>query len=155
MSSSTILIGRLVKDIEVKKATNGTEYGLIRLAVRRNYKPKDGEAITDFFNIPVFNKGSILNLMEYTQKGSLLAVHGQLQTNTVMENNEQKTYINIWANQFEFLSNPRKHPDTEDKITREIDIEGKDLTQNVQEEIQNEIANINFDSDQLSFNTQE
>lgn len=152
MSATTTLIGRLVKDIEIKTSEKNKPYGLLRLAVRRTYKSKDGEYVTDFYSMPVFNEQQIKNIKQYTTKGSLLAVHGNLQTNIISENDKNRTYINIIPENFIFLSNPKNHsnlsqdlnldnPERQNIETASIEVEELEEIY-----IQNEIDNFNINN---------
>lgn len=152
MSATTTLIGRLVKEIEIKQSGNNKEYGLIRLAVRRTYKNKNGEYPSDFYTMPVFGEKQIKNLKAYTTKGSLIAVHGTLETNTTTDNNQSRTYINIIPNNFIFLANPKKSNNTD--VEKELDLDYPVNTDNpLVEEIdyQNEIPNYVFNADEQPF----
>lgn len=102
------MVGRLVRPIELKKGSGDIEYGVITLATRRSYRNKKGEYVTDFFNIPIFERHHLDNISKYTQKGSLIAVYGHLETNVVKDNNQHKVYTNIVPNHFEFLTKPKK-----------------------------------------------
>ena len=47
MLNQTVLVGRLVKDPEVKTLEDGKEVSNITLAVQRSYKNENGEYETD------------------------------------------------------------------------------------------------------------
>lgn len=150
MSATTTLIGRLVKDIEIKQSDNKKEYGLIRLAVRRTYKNQNGEYPSDFYTIPVFGENQMRNLQKYTTKGSLIAVHGTLETNIATDNDKSRTYINIIPNNFVFLSNPKV--ENESNKMKELDYPGNsDKLFNNETYYQNEISNYMFNPDEQPF----
>lgn len=149
MSATTTLIGRLVKDIEIKQSNNNKEYGLIRLAVRRKYKNQDGEYPTDFFVMPVFNKNNISSLKKYTTKGSLIAVHGTLETNQTTDNEQTRTYINIIPNDFIFLATPKS---SEDNQEPEFEMPIRlDNYPHEEPEFQNEVPNYVVNTDEHPF----
>ena len=51
MYSSVTLVGRLTRDPEVHKTSNGTKVNNITLAINRPYTDKNGERITDFIRV--------------------------------------------------------------------------------------------------------
>lgn len=88
------LIGRLVKDPDMKMTQNGKEMVNITLAVKRDYKVGDDYA-TDFINCTAF--GTTANYVsKYVHKGEWLAVIGSLQINPLKQGNgETKYYTNV------------------------------------------------------------
>ena len=51
MFNKTILMGRIVNDLELKTTPNGVAVCSFRVAVDRRYQTKGEEKKTDFFNI--------------------------------------------------------------------------------------------------------
>ena len=72
------LIGNLVRDIELKQTSNGSNYARFSIAVSRNFKNEDGEYTTDFFNIVAWRKTAEF-ISNYFHKGSRIAIVGKLQ----------------------------------------------------------------------------
>ena len=50
MLNQTVIVGRLVKEPELRQTENGTKVTNITLAVPRSYKNVDGEYETDFIS---------------------------------------------------------------------------------------------------------
>lgn len=67
------LMGRLVKDIELKKGKNDNVYGVFTLAVNR----KENKEIADFIDCVAFGKLAEI-ISEYTEKGNRIIVTGSL-----------------------------------------------------------------------------
>lgn len=89
-------IGRITKNIEIKKTSNGKEYAIFQLAVTHPYsKQKE----TDFIPCQVWNKQAIV-LQKYCQKGSQIAITGVLQS---FKNKGDKTQWIVQVSQYEFL----------------------------------------------------
>lgn len=88
------LIGRLVKDLEVKESENKKKYGYITLAVNRTYKNAEGNYDTDFIDMIVWNDIAE-RVSEYCHKGDLIAVNGRIETRmtTVDDHNEKVTSL--------------------------------------------------------------
>ena len=75
----TLLIGRLVKDAELKYlAGSGVAVAKITLAVD-NYNSKTGEKGADFIPVVLYDKKAE-NVAQYTQKGSQIAIEGRIKT---------------------------------------------------------------------------
>ena len=64
------LIGRLTRDIDLRKTPQGDSVGRFTLAVDRNYKNKQGEYDADFINCTIW-RGAADILARYAQKGTL------------------------------------------------------------------------------------
>lgn len=72
------MMGRLTRDPEIK--TSGDfSVAHFSIAVDRDYKTKDGERETDFFDIVAF-RGTALFVEKYFKKGQLVAVSGRIET---------------------------------------------------------------------------
>lgn len=56
MLNSTVIQGRITRDPELKKTNSGQSVTSFSLAVERDFKPKDGDRITDFIDCTVFGK---------------------------------------------------------------------------------------------------
>jgi len=109
MLNQSILVGRIVRDPEIRKTEEGTTVTNVTLAVQRPYKNKEGEYETDFITCVLW-KGVAETTAEYCQKGDLIGVRGRIQT---FKNNEDKTEINVVAERVTFLSS-KKMPDKEE-----------------------------------------
>ena len=88
------LIGRLVKDLEVKESENKKKYGYITVAVNRTYKNAEGNYDTDFIDMIVWNDIAE-RISEYCHKGDLIVVNGRIETRmtTVDDHNEKVTSL--------------------------------------------------------------
>lgn len=88
------LIGRLVKDLEIKESENKKKYGYITVAVNRTYKNAEGNYDTDFIDMIVWNDIAE-RISEYCHKGDLIAVNGRIETRmvTVDDHNEKVTSL--------------------------------------------------------------
>ena len=103
--NKVVLIGRMVKDPELKFIQNtGTATTTITIAVDKyNAKTKEKEA--DFINVVVWGKQAE-TLSEYTTKGSQIAISGRIQTRSYEAKDGTKRYVTeVVANEIEFLGN--------------------------------------------------
>lgn len=104
MLNQTVVVGRIVRDLEVKETESGKQYSSITLAVPRSFKNADGEYDTDFINVMLWN-GIASNTAEYCKKGDLVAVKGRLQTNQVeKEDGTKETKMSLVCERLTFLT---------------------------------------------------
>ena len=74
-----LLVGRLVKDIDLRHPENNKAIGNTTIALNREYKNAAGNYETDFINIVLFGIQAE-NLSKYSQKGDLIGISGKIQT---------------------------------------------------------------------------
>lgn len=74
------LIGRLIRDPELKALPNGTKVAKFGLATNHSFKKDDGTKIenTSFHNIVVFGKSAEI-ISQYSKKGAELYVDGRIE----------------------------------------------------------------------------
>ena len=92
MLNQTVLVGRLVKEPELRQTENGKKVTNITLAVPRSYKNMNGEYDTDFISWVLWS-GIAENTVEYVKKGDLLGVKGRIQTRTYEDVDANRKYI--------------------------------------------------------------
>lgn len=100
------VIGRLVKDLEIKESENKKKYGYITVAVNRTYKNAEGNYDTDFIDMIVWNELAE-RISEYCHKGDLIGVTGRIETRMreVEDHNEKVT--SLVAEKVSFLSSKK------------------------------------------------
>lgn len=99
--------GRLVADPEMKVFEDGSKVCNFRLAVRRDFKNRDGEYESDFFNYAA--GGPSADFMEkYGRKGRMVLVHGALRSRPYTDKDGNKrTDISVRVNNIEFEDSAR------------------------------------------------
>ena len=113
MLNQVILIGRLVKKPELKESDKKVNYIKATLAVQSDFKNKDGNYDTEFFEFTTFGK-TAENTAKYIEKGSLLSIVGNLNNNVYTDKNGVKHYqMSIIANKVSFLSKGTKKEEQE------------------------------------------
>jgi len=78
MLNQVVLMGRMVKDAELKKTANGTQVSSFAVAVDRDYKTESGATITDFIDVVAWRNTAEF-VSKYFPKGSMICVCGRLQ----------------------------------------------------------------------------
>ena len=103
MLNKVILIGRLVRDPELRYTPNGKAVANFTLAVDRGFKDKEtGESQADFIRIVTWNKQAEL-CANNLAKGRLVAVEGSIRTGSY-EKDGQKVYTtDVQATRVVFL----------------------------------------------------
>lgn len=102
MLNQAIVVGRLVKEPELKKTENGASYGIITLACQRSFKNADGVYETDFIDFKIFGQVAEATA-EYCKKGDVIGARARIQT----KNENDKNVIELIADKITFLSNKK------------------------------------------------
>ena len=107
MLNRIVLIGRLVRDPELRYTSNGTPVSNFTLAVERNYTNQQGERDVDFIKIVTWRKLAE-TCAHHLGKGRLVAVEGSLQIRNSKSEKDGRTYINpeVVADNVRFLDWP-------------------------------------------------
>ena len=101
--NKAIIIGRLVRDPEMRTTTSGVNSTTFTVAVSRNYTNPNGERDTDFLNCVAWRKQAE-NIAKYCTKGSQVAVEGRIQTRSYDAQDGTKRYVTeIIADNVTFL----------------------------------------------------
>ena len=108
MLNQLVVVGRLVKDPELRKTDTGRNITNITLAVPRSYKNSNGEYDTDFIDCILWSNVAETTT-EYCHKGDLLGVKGRIQTRLIENEEEKKRQVTeIIAERVTFLSSSHK-----------------------------------------------
>lgn len=86
------LIGRLVKDLDLKYTPSGKAVATGTLAVNRRFKNAAGENEADFIQLQIWDK-SAENLANFTRKGSQIGVNGRIQTRNYENKEGARVYV--------------------------------------------------------------
>ena len=107
MLNQVVIVGRLVRDPEVKNLERGTKLSRITLAVPRSYKNVEGKYETDYIDCTLW-KGIAENTAEYCNKGDILGVKGRIETKTYETDSKKKYLTEVVAEKVTFLSSNKK-----------------------------------------------
>lgn len=86
MYNKISLMGRLTHSPELKVTQNGIPYVHFRIAVNRRYRPKDGDAAVDFFNVVAW-RGTAEFICKYFGKGNMIMLDGEMQSSQYTDKN--------------------------------------------------------------------
>ena len=109
MVNRVVLVGRLVKDPELRKTTSDISFATFTLAVDNRMRESDGTRGTIFIDCRVY-RDQAENLVKATRKGSKVAVDGSLnQRNFERKDGTKGKAIEIIVDSVTFLDpNPNR-----------------------------------------------
>ncbi len=107
MLNQIVIVGRLVKNPELRETEKGKKVTNITLAVPRSYKNSDGEYETDFIDCTLWT-GIAENTTEYCRKGDLLGIKGRIQTRSYDVDDSKRYVTEVIAEKVTFLTNKNK-----------------------------------------------
>lgn len=79
MLNKVIIMGRLVRDPELRRTQSGVAVTSVRIAVDRDFKGQDGTKQADFFDVVAWRSTAEF-VSKYFTKGRMAVVEGRLQT---------------------------------------------------------------------------
>ena len=106
MLNQTVLVGRIVRDPEVKELDTGKKVSNITLAVKDTFKNADGEYNTQFIDVELWG-GSAENTAEYCKQGDIVGIKGRIKTVTYEKDGQTHKKTSIVAETVTFLSNSK------------------------------------------------
>lgn len=107
MLNRVCLVGRLGRDVELKKTGNGKSYAFFSLVVGRNFKTADGQD-ADFITVVCWGKVAE-NTATYCSKGSLISIDGRLQTRTYENDKGDRVFVTeVVADSVQFIDTKKK-----------------------------------------------
>lgn len=99
------LIGRLTRDVDLRKTSKGTSVATFNLAVRRPFSVED-EA--DFIQCVIWKKAAE-SLSQYAHQGSKIGITGRLQARSYTNNHGIKVFVTeVIVNSCEFLDSKQQ-----------------------------------------------
>ena len=101
------LIGRMVKDPELKFGQNGKEYMRFSLAVKRPFSKDD----VDYINCVAFGKTAEI-LSSYTKKGHQVGIEGNLRMNQYEKDGKKMTTFEVVVNNISLIESKKTGDNT-------------------------------------------
>lgn len=100
------VVGRLVRDPEIKELENGSKVCNITLAVDREYRDKEDNKITDYLDFALWNKDAE-RLMKLSKQGALIHLEGAMQPKDIEVGEQKIRTINLKVNKYKHLANKK------------------------------------------------
>lgn len=113
--NSVCLVGRLTKDIEVRRTTSGKQVTTFDLAVRRDKEN------TDFIPVVVWDVACEY-LSKYAYKGVRIEVIGSLQMRKYTSNGKTNIVYEVIAKNVSVLNDEKKQEEVKEPIEIEYEI---------------------------------
>ena len=109
MVNRVVLVGRLVKDPELRKTASDISVATFTIAVDNAVKEQDGTRGSLFLDCRVY-RDQADNMVKFTRKGSKVAVDGSLnQRNFVRQDGSKGKVIEVYVDSVTFLDpNPNR-----------------------------------------------
>lgn len=146
------LIGRLTKEIEIKKTNSGKDVATFSLAV--NDKKVNDQQVSFFFNIVAWEQCARY-LKQYAGKGDLIGVNGRLTTRSYQNTRGDKvTVTEVVADDVMLLNKAKQAQKTSNQNTNLFYNAYQEQKSYAQSQLANEQytdGTIEFDSDDLPF----
>ena len=112
MTNNVVLIGRLVRDVDLRQTSTGKMMTYFTLAVNRNFKNEQGEQAADFIGCVAFDKKAE-NMARFLTKGSLISVEGRISTRNFQGNDGKTVYVTeVVASNITFLESKKQQGST-------------------------------------------
>lgn len=92
MINQVTLVGRLTKDPEARKTTEGKSVLSVTIAMNRPFKNQQGQVDADFVLCTIWDRAAE-NTEKYCRKGSVIGVTGRIQTRYFENDQGKRTYI--------------------------------------------------------------
>ena len=109
MLNVVAIMGRLVADPELRTTPSGVSVCTFRIACDRSYTPQGQERQADFLDVVAWRHNADF-LTKYFSKGSMVVVHGNLQSRQYQDKNgNNRTAVEIVADDLSFAG-PSKRP---------------------------------------------
>lgn len=109
MINNVVLVGRIVREPELRYTPQNTAVATFTLAVNRRFKNAQGEREADFINCVIWRQPAE-NLANWAKKGTLVGITGSIQVRNYENKEGQRVYVTeVLAENFQMLeSNSNK-----------------------------------------------
>ena len=122
MLNNVVLVGRIVRDPELRYTPQNTAVATFTLAVNRRFKNAQGEREADFINCVIWRQPAE-NLTNWAKKGTLVGITGSIQVRNYENKEGQRVYVTeVLADSFQMLeSNSNKTEKEKTKSNQDKD----------------------------------
>ena len=101
MLNCAVIMGRLTADPELRQTPSGVSVTRFTVAVDRGYVKAGEERKADFINVVAWRQTAEF-VSRYFQKGSMIAVHGSIQTGSYEKDGVKRYTVEISADNVSF-----------------------------------------------------
>lgn len=126
MVNNVVLVGRITRDVELRKTQSGTSVVSFTLAVNRKFNKEEQQA--DFINVVAWTHSADF-MAKYVEKGNLLAIEGRIQTRNYEDKTGQRVYVTeVVANSVQLLEWKERETSYQNETTNETVEEYEETT---------------------------
>ncbi|MBU5305649.1 single-stranded DNA-binding protein [Eubacterium callanderi] len=123
--NKVILVGRIVRDPELRTTNNGKSVATFPLAVDRRFK-QEGQPEADFFNIVAWGRQAEV-ICQYLGKGRQIAMNGRLQSRSYEVQDGSKRYVTeVVLEEFDFIGSKNDSAPQNSQPQQDMDL-GEDF----------------------------
>ena len=153
MINKVILVGRLTKDVELRKTNTNTSVCSFTLACNRRFASNTGNGPTaDFINCVAWRQSADF-LAKYASKGSIVGVEGSIQTRNYEGQNGKVYVTEVVCDNVQLIGGARSNQDA--SANRETNQTFTPATDNYQEpeadDVFSNTPSLDISSDDLPF----
>lgn len=151
MINRVVLVGRLTKEVELRKTQSGASVVSFTVACNRRFK-QEGQPDADFINCVAWNKVADL-MAQYLRKGALIGVEGRIQTRSYDGQDGKRVYVTeVVADSVQFLE-PKGSTTSQPSYSNTQSYQSGYTPDEPRSSFENEFANDTLDiaSDDLPF----
>lgn len=98
--NSAAIAGRLIEDPEIVVENNNFAHCSFTLAVRRGYKDRNQQEVTDLINCKIKGKPALKKLNGVLTKGRFIAVKGKFQVDKATNRGQNRYYHYVEVDSF-------------------------------------------------------
>ena len=102
MINNVVLVGRVVKELDLKYIQSGKAVARFNLAVNRDFKDANGDQQADFPSCQVWGKTAEV-MADNLRKGSLISITGRIQTGSYDKDGQRVYTTDVVVEKFHFL----------------------------------------------------
>ena len=106
MINRVVLVGRITKNLDLRKTQSGTSVVSFTIACNRRVPSQGQDA--DFINCVAWNKTADF-MAQYVKKGALLGLEGRIQTRSYDDKDGKRVYVTeVVADSVQFLESKKQ-----------------------------------------------
>lgn len=150
MINRVILVGRLTKDVEVRKTANNLSVASFTVAIDRRFSKDNSQQSADFIACVAWRQSADF-LAQYAKKGSLVGVEGRIQTRNYEGQDGKKVYVTeVVADSVQLLSSARSTSTNTNNQTYTPSVEPSFMSDDSGEDLIDK-PSLNISTDDLPF----
>lgn len=116
MINRTILVGRITRDVMLRKTQSGTSVVSFTIACNRRVK-QQVQPNVDFINCVAWNRTADF-MVQYVRKGALLGIEGRIQTRNYDDRDGKRVYVTeVVADSVQLLESRKNAQNAQDEAT--------------------------------------